>query len=75
MCGIIGFVGENATKTILSGLHRLEYRGYDSSGIALLSNGISVVKSVGRVDELERRLDFPSACSTGIGHTRWATHG
>ena len=55
MCGIIGYVGENAAKTIVSGLKRLEYRGYDSSGIAVQGDKITVVKSVGRVEELEKK--------------------
>lgn len=75
MCGIIGYVGENAAKTIVSGLKRLEYRGYDSSGIAVQSDKITVVKSVGRVEELEKKGGLRVVGNTGIGHTRWATHG
>lgn len=78
MCGIIGYVGERpALPLILSGLKRLEYRGYDSVGIALLGEQeICVVKNKGRIRDFELELtgfDFPSFC--GIGHTRWATHG
>lgn len=75
MCGIIGYVGENAAKTIVSGLKRLEYRGYDSSGIAVRGDKITVVKSVGRVEELEKKGGLMVVGNTGIGHTRWATHG
>jgi glucosamine--fructose-6-phosphate aminotransferase (isomerizing) len=78
MCGIVGYIGGgSAKKIIIDGLKRLEYRGYDSSGIALAENGrISVEKTVGRIAALEERiggLDFDS--HVGIGHTRWATHG
>tara|TARA_B110000037_G_scaffold222836_1_gene299874 strand:- start:270 stop:2108 length:1839 start_codon:yes stop_codon:yes gene_type:complete len=77
MCGIIGYIGENeAFPIILEGLKKLEYRGYDSSGIALLNGKLSVFKKKGNVSELEK---FTSAIDTGgnigIGHTRWATHG
>ena len=77
MCGIIGYIGENeAFPIILEGLKKLEYRGYDSSGIALLNGKLSVYKKKGNVSELEK---FTSAIDTGgnigIGHTRWATHG
>ena len=79
MCGIVGYVGpRSAVDVLIPGLARLEYRGYDSAGIAIhKDDGISVVKRVGRIAELERTLaqaPIPPA-HTGIGHTRWATHG
>ncbi len=76
MCGIVGFFGKkNAKDVILSGLYKLEYRGYDSAGIALLNkNEIEVFKTKGRVNELENIVNLKSA-TFGIGHTRWATHG
>ena len=75
MCGIVGYVGKrNAQDVLLDGLEKLEYRGYDSAGVALaLEGGIRVVKSKGRLAELRKRLGARSGC--GIGHTRWATHG
>lgn len=79
MCGIIGYTGEKeALPVLLSGLRALEYRGYDSSGVALaVDGGITAVKAKGRIDLLEEKLKSnppaPSFC--GIGHTRWATHG
>jgi glucosamine--fructose-6-phosphate aminotransferase (isomerizing) len=79
MCGIVGYIGfRRATDIILEGLRRLEYRGYDSAGIALLpeSGGIHVLKAAGRLVRLEAlvRAGVPDS-SIGIGHTRWATHG
>lgn len=78
MCGIVGYVGQKqAGPILLEGLRALEYRGYDSSGIALLDHpDVVVCKAVGKLDELVRALNghIPSG-STGIGHTRWATHG
>lgn len=78
MCGIVGYIGRgNTKKIILQGLKTLEYRGYDSSGIALISKGnIVVKKKAGRIEKLEESIagkDYPS--DIGIGHTRWATHG
>ena len=78
MCGIIGYVGkENAKDIIISGLYALEYRGYDSSGIAYNThNKIKIVKMEGKVANLEKKLKEDSEIShIGIGHTRWATHG
>lgn len=79
MCGIVGYVGKNeASSFLVTGLQRLEYRGYDSAGIATLqaAKGIHVTKVTGRVAELEAALADQSLGGTqGIGHTRWATHG
>ena len=80
MCGIVGFIGQGNTKDILlSGLSRLEYRGYDSAGIALYSRPFTVVKAVGKLKELKKKVaasgECELPCSMGIGHTRWATHG
>lgn len=78
MCGIVGYIGtKGATELLLSGLESLEYRGYDSAGIAAIENGkISVVKEKGRLSGLRELLDKSPVCSNiGIGHTRWATHG
>ena len=78
MCGIIGYVGPRACKPLLlHGLERLEYRGYDSAGIALLEEGgLSYTRAVGNLKNLrERAGDAPSPATTGLGHTRWATHG
>jgi glucosamine--fructose-6-phosphate aminotransferase (isomerizing) len=77
MCGIVGYVGnQNAAPILLEGLSRLEYRGYDSAGIAILgSRGPQVYRKVGRVRDLEASLPKRLAGRIGIGHTRWATHG
>jgi glucosamine--fructose-6-phosphate aminotransferase (isomerizing) len=78
MCGIVGYVGnQDAVPILLSGLQRLEYRGYDSAGIAVLQNGkIEVRRSVGKLANLQKSLQERSLNGTiGIGHTRWATHG
>ena len=78
MCGIIGYTGkEEALPLLLGGLERLEYRGYDSAGVALIENGKLIVeKRVGKIRELVRSLwGKPYKAKTGIGHTRWATHG
>lgn len=79
MCGIIGFTGgENAVPKLLDGLCALEYRGYDSAGIAVFDEkkGLCTVKAKGRLTELRKKLDASPLCgSCGIGHTRWATHG
>jgi len=78
MCGIIGYVGgESATPILVAGLKRLEYRGYDSAGIAIQHNGeLNIRRSVGKLTNLETVLQNGSVVGrTGIGHTRWATHG
>nr|MDP2470765.1 hypothetical protein [Candidatus Palauibacterales bacterium] len=78
MCGIVGYVGpRDAQPLILQGLRRLEYRGYDSAGIATVHDGaLEIRKAAGKLAELERQLEkSPLAGSHGIGHTRWATHG
>lgn len=78
MCGIVGYVGNNnAVPVLLNGLESLEYRGYDSAGVAVLSNNnISIRKTKGRVKDLRDLLfNEPVSGSVGIGHTRWATHG
>lgn len=79
MCGIVGYVGfQGANDVLLDGLRRLEYRGYDSAGTAVLTqeNRICVTKAVGRIKSLESVVDqCPSTSTIGIGHTRWATHG
>lgn len=77
MCGIVGVVGNrNATDILMQGLEKLEYRGYDSAGI-FVANGdkSSLVKSVGRIADLRSKIGIDVVGSTGIGHTRWATHG
>src|SRR5213083_2928003 len=78
MCGIVGYVGrDEALPIILEGLRRLEYRGYDSAGVAVLDDRLAVVKRAGKLEELVRALeagDRPSG-TVGMGHTRWATHG
>lgn len=77
MCGIVAYIGKNdAYPVLIKGLERLEYRGYDSAGVALLNGGIKVYKKAGKVQELKDAcLDKDLTGSTGIGHTRWATHG
>ena len=78
MCGIVGYIGEKKAKPILiSGITRLEYRGYDSSGMSIIENDkILSEKSVGRISELEKKIDGKfNESSLGIVHTRWATHG
>src|SRR5947207_2223978 len=81
MCGIVGYVGSrNVSNVLVDGLKRLEYRGYDSCGVALVEEGASrVIRSAGRISLLEEKLSgmesFSGSMVCGIGHTRWATHG
>ncbi|MGH7234214.1 MAG: class II glutamine amidotransferase, partial [Candidatus Saccharimonadales bacterium] len=80
MCGIVGYIGDKqATDVVLEGLNALEYRGYDSAGVAFIDNeGKSrVIKQAGRVENLIPlvKAAAPKKCSVAIGHTRWATHG
>src|SRR5262245_5426126 len=78
MCGIIGYVGSRVAKPLLlQGLERLEYRGYDSAGLALLeADGLDYVRAVGNLQKLKGSAEkHESASTTGVGHTRWATHG
>ncbi|MEK5038315.1 glutamine--fructose-6-phosphate transaminase (isomerizing) [Sporosarcina sp. FSL K6-3457] len=77
MCGIVGYIGMvDAKEILLKGLEKLEYRGYDSAGIALRTEqGVTVIKEKGRIADLRRAVDATILASTGIGHTRWATHG
>ncbi len=78
MCGIVGYVGEkDAAPLLIESLKRLEYRGYDSSGLAVLDGGrLEVRRRVGKIVNLERALmEDPVQAHVGIGHTRWATHG
>jgi glucosamine--fructose-6-phosphate aminotransferase (isomerizing) len=78
MCGIVGYIGDkNAYEIIINGLKRLEYRGYDSSGVALYNSNLNVCKTKGKVEKLvkkaKKRISLDG--NIGIGHTRWATHG
>ncbi|MES1042712.1 MULTISPECIES: glutamine--fructose-6-phosphate transaminase (isomerizing) [Peribacillus] len=77
MCGIVGYIGLNDAKEILlKGLEKLEYRGYDSSGIAVRNEaGVTIFKEKGRIADLRGAVDENTMAHTGIGHTRWATHG
>ncbi len=78
MCGIVGYIGKREAKDLLiEGLHRLEYRGYDSAGVTLLQNGkLKRVRALGKVAELEKKVgEMTSVATLGIAHTRWATHG
>ncbi len=77
MCGIVGYIGpRQAHEVVIKGLERLEYRGYDSAGIALINNGLNVYKKKGKVSDLKEHLNGRELDSRiGIGHTRWATHG
>lgn len=77
MCGIVGYIGElDAKEILLKGLEKLEYRGYDSAGIAVRhEDGVTIFKEKGRIADLREAVDEDVAANTGIGHTRWATHG
>jgi glucosamine--fructose-6-phosphate aminotransferase (isomerizing) len=78
MCGIVGYIGRrDVAPLLLEGLQRLEYRGYDSAGVVITgrSGDLRTVKAMGRVRELEARIPKRFAGTTGIAHTRWATHG
>lgn len=77
MCGIVGYIGyRDAYPIVIKGLHRLEYRGYDSAGVALLDTDLKVYKKAGKVSDLENFVkDIPTPGTIGMGHTRWATHG
>ncbi|TFH27535.1 MAG: glutamine--fructose-6-phosphate aminotransferase, partial [Bacteroidia bacterium] len=77
MCGIVGYIGsKDAYPILIKGLKRLEYRGYDSAGVALMNGNTAIYKKKGKVSELEDYVRGKETKSTiGIGHTRWATHG
>lgn len=76
MCGIVGFIGEKPQKILIEGLKRLEYRGYDSAGIALKNgNDVELFKAKGEIKNLEKTVPQETSAEIGIGHTRWATHG
>ena len=78
MCGIVGYIGkkEKTLEVLINGLSSLEYRGYDSAGIAYKKdNDIEIIKSVGRISNLKEKINFNEQTTLGIGHTRWATHG
>ena len=77
MCGIVGYVGpRQAVDVVVEGLRRLEYRGYDSAGVAVVGDGLQTAKKAGRIENLDKELSGLSITgTTGMGHTRWATHG
>ena len=78
MCGIVGYIGRlSAKEVLLEGLSRLEYRGYDSAGIALMSmmGDVDVIKTTCKVEALKKAAENMRDTGMGIGHTRWATHG
>jgi len=77
MCGIVGYIGfREAWPIVIKGLHRLEYRGYDSAGVALMNGTLNIHKKAGKVSDLEKSVESEDLKGTiGMGHTRWATHG
>ena len=76
MCGIVGVYGKNPEKTLIDRLYRLEYRGYDSAGIAVKVNTtVNLYKAKGEIKNLEKTVEITPNAQLGIGHTRWATHG
>ena len=77
MCGIVGYIGKkNCLPILINGLKKLEYRGYDSAGIAYQNNNsIKIIKNTGRISNLEEKINYKEEANIGIGHTRWATHG
>lgn len=77
MCGIVGYIGfREAWPIVIKGLHRLEYRGYDSAGVALMNGTLNIYKKAGKVSDLEKSVESEDLKGTiGMGHTRWATHG
>ena len=77
MCGIVGYIGNkgNSLKVLISGLEKLEYRGYDSAGVCFIDNKLNIIKSKGKIENLKSKIDFNIKSNLGIGHTRWATHG
>lgn len=76
MCGIVGYIGKkNAIEVLINGLEKLEYRGYDSAGIAFLTDDIEIIKNKGKIKNLKDKVSVNEKSTLGIGHTRWATHG
>lgn len=78
MCGIVGYIGKktNIQKVLIKSLKKLEYRGYDSAGIAYVNNNkIDIIKEKGKIEKLEKKIDYDIMGNLGIAHTRWATHG
>ena len=78
MCGIVGYIGKkkNALEVLIEGLKHLEYRGYDSAGVAYIKNDkVFIEKATGRIKNLEKKINYTDMANLGIGHTRWATHG
>lgn len=75
MCGITAYIGKNAEKELIQSLKLLEYRGYDSAGIAILDDKINITKNAGKIADLEKIVNFNACSNCGIAHTRWATHG